>query len=869
MMNLKKPPYLAERLLNFLVEKKEREFILGDQKEFYNEIYRSSGKFKAVLWYWMQVIKSIHRFLSDLIYWSSLMFTNYLKIAFRNISRNKGYTFLNIFGLSTGITCCIFIFLYVQYETSYDSYHKDVNRIFRVIASVESPTGKTVYGGAAHQMTPYVKENLPQAEYIAKVTPWRADEQVRYGENIFNEAAFDIPYADGDILKILTFEFVEGDPNTALSRPKTAIVTNQTARKYFGDVDPMNKILTIGNEDFEITGVIEDLPGNTVFKFNILRSWKTLNPNMFYPRWMNFHTTFIKLAPSEDPENFAEILSKVVFDHAKEDLQSRNSSYESILQPVRDVYLNSSDLVFERSVVGKVLYVYVFSGIGIFIFLIAAINFMNLITAFSSNRGREVGMRKVIGAQRKQLFFQFINESIILTLISFIFAVIFVLLFLDRFNELTQLKIEYSNLADPSIFLVFLITIIVLGFAAGSYPAVLLSSLKPVTVLRGILKSGKRGQGLRRVLVVGQFTLSIGMITGVILFNDQLNYMKDKSLGFEKEQKLIINMQNSGVGRNNYLTVKEEFKKDPDILGATFSTSIPGRSLYYMKMWPTGQRSTNAHDMYWIDADGDFLSVYGLELIAGKNLSDAERTNLDYLPGLVNEAGVEIFGWSSTDEAVNKTYRDRDPKGKMIGVVKDFHVAGLQNEIEPLIIILRGGYRYLTLKINTENISETLSSVEDKFNSLFPGVIFDYFFLDDDFDRQYQKEEQTTRIFGIFTILGIVIASLGLIGLAAFAAEKRTKEVGIRKVLGASIESIISMLTKDFLYLVLTANIIAWPASYYVMDKWLQSFAYRIDIEIGTFLIAGSLAVITALIAVSFQVLKAAYKNPVDSLKYE
>jgi len=797
------------------------------------------------------------------------MFKNYLKIALRNIKRYKGYSFINIAGLTIGITCCIFIFLYVQYETSYDCYHKDVDRIYRIIASVNSSSGTSVYAGTAHQLIPYVKQNFQQAQYIAKVSPWRSDEQVRYGDKVFKETPFDIPYADEDILKILTFRFIHGDPNTALTRPKTVILTEGTAKKYFGNKNPIGEVLSIDEENFEVTGVIADLPGNTVFRFNMLRSWNTLDPRMFYPRWMNFHLTFVKLAPGQEPENFAQLLTQTIIDHSKEDFEKANIQYSSILQPIEDIHLKSKDFIFERVNVGNKLFIYIFSAIGIIIIIITCLNFMNLLTARSSLRASEVGVRKVTGAQRHQLFSQFISESLILTAISFVIALYIVHLLMNMFNEMAQLKIDYSIMRTINFIATALFVIIVLGVAAGTYPALVLSSFKPMSLLSESARLGIRGEKLRKILVVGQFALSITMIIGVILFHNQLDFMKNKSLGFNIEKKLIINMQNAEVGRNNYLAIKKEFTSYASILGATFSTGVPGRSFRYVRIFPNGQQETNSHDFNFIEADGDFLALYGIEIVAGRNLSDEERANLSYMPAILTETAVRTLGWSSPEEALNKKFQDGNPDVITIGVVKDFHYTGLQKPIEPFAISLRGGYQYLTLEIDTENISHTLAFIESKFKQLFPGKLFEFSFLDADFNRLYQREEQAAKIFSIFTSLGIFIACLGLFGLAAFTVQQRTKEIGIRKVLGASISNIMFMLSREFVKWVLISNIIAWPVAYFGINLILQNFAYRINVGFMPFIISAVLALVIAILTVSYQSIKAAVANPVESLRYE
>ena len=865
----KKPPPIASWLLEKVIDESIKYSVMGDFEERFYDNASEKGLFAARILYWYRLFIVLPTFVIYMVTWRIVMFWNYLKIALRNLKKYKGYSFINIAGLTTGITCCMLIFLYVQYETSYDSHHIDVDRVYRIIASVNSPTGPSVYAGTAHQLIPYVKENFQQAEYIAKVTPPPTDQQVKCGDKIFNEKPLDIPFVDEDIFQILTFRFLAGDPNTALTRPGTVVITEGTARKYFDDENPMGKVLSIGEDNFEITGIIEDPPGNTIFRFHMLFSWKSLSHDMFYPRWMNFHLTFVKLAPGEDPENFVRLITQTINNHSKEEFRTRNVEYTSILQPIKKVHLHSENFIFERIYVGNILYIYIFSGIGVIIILITSFNFINLITARSSKRACEVGVRKVTGAQRTQLFNQFISESLLLTVISFTCALLIVLLLMGKFNELAQLQLEYSLMGKPTFIFGIVLAIIVSGIAAGIYPAFILSSFKPVSILRGLAVRGTKGSQLRKVLVVGQFALSITMIIGVILFNRQLHFMKNESLGFDIEQKLIINMHNTGVRRHNYLSVKSEFTSHPSVLGATFSTGVPGRSFRHVRMFPTGQQETNAHACNFIEVDGDFLDLYGLEIIAGRNLSDEERTNLTYMPFLANETAVRTLGYREPEEILNKSFQDREPPVLAIGVVRDFHYTGLQKTIEPFAISLRGGYQYFTLKVDTENIRETCSFIEDQFKSLFPGRLLEYFFLDEDFNRLYRREEQTAKIFGIFTFLGIFIACLGLFGLAAFTVEQRTKEIGIRKVLGASVQNIVIMLSREFVKWVFISNIIAWPVAYLALNKILQNFAYRINIGFHPFVISAFLASIIAVLTVSYQSTKAARTNPVDSLKYE
>ncbi|MFC1513949.1 FtsX-like permease family protein [candidate division KSB1 bacterium] len=865
-----RPPGVLRFLLFLFSLEEEQTQIMGDFEEEYAIITGQKGRFSAVRWYIIQILISVWPFIKTSFRRNTLMFRNYFITSLRNIKRYKGYSFVNIFGLTVGLTCCIFIFLYINYETSYDSYHEDIDRIYRVISTVNSQTGETRYAGTSHQITPYINENLGHLAAAARATPWY-DCHIKIGDKMFKEPKNDIPAADPEIFKILSFDFICGDPNTALTEPFTIVISEKAAEKYFGSEDPMGKTLNIDSEDYEVTAVVKDLPGNTVFRFEILRSWENVDPSQLYPHWLgNYHLTFIKLAPGVNPEMFAGLIEEAVISNSAERIEITNREYSANLQPISRAHLYSGELIFERSILGNIHYIYLFSGIGIFILLIASFNFVNLTTARSCSRAGEVGIRKVNGALRKQLFYQFMGESLIITTIAFVLALILVFALLGSFNDLAELKIEYSMILSPDFFLVMFFAVLALGVAAGSYPAVLLSSFKPISVLKGSVYSRTKAGRLRKILVVGQFVLSIVLISGVLLFYRQLNFMKNESLGFKKEQKLIINMENAGYWGGNFFAVKSEFTGYPSISSASFSSRVPGRPIPNFSAWPSGQQKTNSHWMQYLEVDGDFISQYGLEFLAGKGVTDEEIYGLRRgNPVVLNEKAVSVFGWFSPEEAINKAMRDDEPVSVVKGVVRDFHFEGLQKEIGPLVIIFRNRYQFLTLEIGTENIDGTLSFVEGKYKELFPGMIFEYFFLDSDFNRQYRSEEQTARIFGLFTFLGIFIACLGLIGLAAYIAEQRTKEIGIRKVLGASSENIVRLLTKEFIYLVLAANIIAVPVSYVLIDRWFRNFAYRIEFGYGTFVLAGLIAVLIAAGSVCYQAFRAANRNPVESLRYE
>ncbi|MFC1725005.1 ABC transporter permease, partial [candidate division KSB1 bacterium] len=640
----------------------------------------------------------------------------------------------------------------------------------------------------------------------------------------------------------------------------------EKAGKYFGDENPIGKTIMVDTTGYEITGVVKNTPGNTHFKYNFLMSMKTIANNEYMNRgWQSPANmpTYIKLAPGVNPEEFAKQITQIVRVNMKEFLERDRVEYASFLQPVQDIYLRS-DLIWELGLKGNLLYIYIFSGIGVFILLIASMNFVNLSTARSANRAKEVGMRKVAGASRRQVIWQFLSESVITSVFAMTAALIIVFILLPFFNDLAVSQFKFSSLFKINNILMLSSLIIIIGIFAGSYPALFLSTFRPVSTLKGVLRTGTRGGLLRKVLVVGQFSISITLIIGTFVFYQQLQYMKNQPLGFDKKQKLIINMEGNRVGPNSYKTVKSEFKKNPSVLGVSFSSSVPGKWRYRWRQYPTGERETNLHAIRCMQVDYDFFELYNLKIISGRKFTP-DMASRGYI---LNETAVSTFGWDSPETALTKTLREVNTP--ILGVMKDYHFAGLQQQIEPLgIFLMLEDYRYLTLKVDMKDINNTIASIEKKYNELFPNTVFDYFFLDTDFNSQYEKEDRLGKIFGVFTFFGIFIACLGLFGLAAFMAEQRTKEIGIRKVLGATVSKIIFMLSGEFTKWIIIANFIAWPVSWYLLDKWIQYFAYRIDISFIPFFLAGLLTLIISAITVSYQSFKAAYANPVDSLRDE
>ena len=794
------------------------------------------------------------------------MFKNYLKIALRNIKRYKGYSFINITGLAFGIACCLLISRYVMFELSYDKYHIDKERIFRVHQEFRDPNGINPTSLSGAPLGPTLKENFPQVENYARMIEI-ARGLVKQGNiSYYEDKRF---YVDNDLFRILSIPFLQGDPKTALLRPGTIVITESLAKKYFGSENPYGQTITVGKKNYEITGITVDPPGNTHFHFNLLMSLKTLEVGSNYPfqYWFytNFHT-YIKLAPNTEATAFAEQIDPVLHEYYKNEL-GVGETVQFKLHPVPDIHLYSH-LQDELEPAGNPTAIAIFALLSIFILLIACINFMNLATAKSAVRGKEVGIRKVAGAARRQLIIQFLSEAFMMSLLSIFVSLVIIMASLPLFNSIAGTGFTVNDFLNP-IFAFALIAILVLvTFTAGGYPAFMLSSFQPITALKSKFRNAGEGSVMRKVLVVSQYTISILMIISTLIIYAQLNFMQNKNLGFDKEQKLILPVREKIADR--YELIKNEFLRDPSFVSASFASTVPGRDITRVLTTSIAdQPDKPGINMNYYFIDPDFLTQYGIQVVAGrafqKELSSDQANSY-----LINETAAKALGWKSPEEAIGKKIVSIDSAETVIGVVKDFNYQGLQNAIQPMVLEWRPAYfRQLTLSLKTENIPRALVYVENKWKELFPGIPYEYFFLDEDFQRLYQAEENFGKLISTFTFLALMIASLGLFGLASFMTEQRTKEIGVRKVLGASITGIVVLLSREFIKWVFLANLIAWPLAYYFMNNWLQNFAYRITISWWMFFVAGILALVMALITVSYQSIKAAIANPVDSLRYE
>ncbi len=796
----------------------------------------------------------------------SHMIKNYFKIAFRNLWRHKSFSLINIIGLAVGMTACFLIFMYVRFELSYDKFNKNFDHVYRLNTDIKTPNEVLHWGSASAPMGPALKADYPQVKEFARVFGYSY--LIESNNHKFQEN--NISFADPAIFKIFTLPFVQGNPATALNAPFSIVMTETSAKKYFGNGNAIGKsILLDGKIPATITGVMKDVPENSHISFDMLISESTMEKKkMIDPtEWGNFSNyTYLLLDKSADVNKLQAQLPAFLVKHISEDKRRKGYNYELFLGPLSGVYM---DAVRGAPVNGSISNVYIFSVVAIFILVIACINFINLTTARASERAKEVGIRKVIGAAKSQLTKQFLGESIIICIISFLFAVLLSLLFLPMFNQLSGKTIS-DNVFSHGYILILFFTAVAIGFVAGIYPALVLTSFNITSVLKGRFSNSVKGIVLRRGLVVVQFTVSIVLIVGTIVVYNQLNYMRSQSLGFNKDQMMVLDFSGDSAVETRAESIKYELKQIPGVLSASASSSTPGNGnpmAYTQVEGRSGAMESLNANLY--DVDYDFISQYGIHILAGRAFSTDYPTD-STKSFIINEATLQNLGYTSPNQAIGKHFLQWGRDGKIIGVIKNFHFASLQQTIKPLALRINPhNTNVFTVKIAGGNIPATIASIQTKWKSLVPERPFSYTFLDENFNKQYKGEETFGMLFLYFAVLAIFISCLGLLGLASYSTLQRTREIGIRKVLGASVPVIVNMLSKEFLQLVLIAALIAFPLAWWGMHTWLQDFAYPINIGWWVFVVAGLLAFMVAITTVSFQAIRAALANPVKSLRSE
>jgi len=811
------------------------------------------------------------------------MIKNYLRSAWRNIARHKFISFINISGLTIGITCCLLILAYIINELSYDRYNEHADRIYRVTRIFYSRDGSENLhlSSIAPPFGPLLKVAFPDIEKVTRVYP-NGTTVLKYKEKMFNER--NGVFADENFFNVFTVNVTKGNKKTALYDPYSVMITSEIARKYFGDEDPIDKTIILDNtkHEFKVTGVFEPFPANAHMHPNILMSFNTLKDSAVYGEKQletnygnNSFYTYLLLPKNYNAETISKqlnyFLDKYVHMPGMPPNIKISQTTKLTMQKLTDIHLKSH-LDDEIEPAGSITRVYIFSIIALFILLIACINYMNLSTARSALRAKEIGVRKVIGAQRKEIIRQFLGESVLITWLALILGMILTWLLLPYINQLAHLNLAFSSLFRWDILIGILCLPFFLGLLSGLYPAIFMSSFRPVQVLKGVLKVGSGNISFRKILVVVQFSVSIILIVATTVVFQQLSYIENKSLGFNKDHILITGY--SGTLTKQYESFRQELLKNSAVRSIGRSSRIPsGRLLddQGAQVIEGGKSVPTNIELKYITTDFGFMDTYGMKLAAGRNFSRDYLT--DTANYIINETAVQQLGWKTAQNAIGKDLTYGGTKGKVIGVVHDFHFEDLHQAIIPMIFLLptpsSGYYNSISIKVNGNNVQSAINTIRDTWHQYVPNIPFDYTFLDDRFQKLYDAEQQESKLFTIFSGLAIFIACLGLFGLSAFTISQRVKEIGVRKVLGASVPQIVVELSKDFMKLVIVSAIVALPVSWFFMHKWLLDFASRIDLSWWVFLGAGIIAFIIAFATIGLQTVKAANVNPVKSLRSE
>jgi len=851
------PPRMAGRLMAPLLNAFTDSPLRGDLEEEYRYLCEESGIRRADLWYWRQVLKSMPSLFNICVYWSFQMLKNYFKIAFRNITRNKGYSFINIVGLAVGIAGCLLISLWVKDELSYDRFHENADSLYRVEFEQDYSGRMFHVNVTSHPLGPALKAEIPEIEEVTRIT-YPEEVMVHFKDKTFYEEGF--VCADPAFFSMFSFPFRRGEADAVLNEPAEMVITEDLAHKYFGNRDPVGRVLTVnGRHDFTVCGVVNDPPLNSTIRFAMVVPYdfqRVLGRSL--DRWNNNSVfTYVKLGNNVSSGGMGEKIEAVVNKHS----DAREQIYS--IRPLAGIHLQS------HSGFGKAgrqnQYVYIFSMIAVFVLLIACTNFMNLATARSAKRAREVGLRKVVGAFKNQIVRQFYCESCLLTLLALILALGLVWLLLPVFNQVSGKEISLGVLTQGSVpFLIIGITMIA-GILAGSYPALFLSAFQPIEILRGRVTRGLRGKLFRRVLVVLQFSLSIGLIIGTGIVSSQLGYIQGKDLGFDKDHLIYIQMR-AGLDKS-YAGFKDGLLRSPDIMAVSAAGERPSAiySNFSGAGWE-GKPDDSSVSFSFCAVDYDYTAATGIEIVSGRGFSRDLASDADS-GYIVNETAVAVMGM---DDPVGNRFSVSDNPGTIIGVVKDFHFLSLRKKVDPLVLFISPeSLRYVLIRINGSNVTQALTHIKNTWGRVMPQAPFEYRFINQDFDAEYRAEQRMGSMLRIFSVLAVFVACLGLFGLASHAAEQRTREIGIRKVLGANMGRIGLLLTREFLFLVLAANLFAWPVSYLAMRWWLQDFAYRAPIRPGLFLLSAGAALTIALLTVLYQAVKASLTDPVQALKHE
>lgn len=807
------------------------------------------------------------------------MFKNYIKIAWRNLRKNPSYSFINIFGLALGMAVSILILLFIQDELSYDKYHENSDRIYRVSREWFNQNGETSLhlGHVAPPFGPLLEEDFEAVREAVRF--FQINPLVKYRDKAFVEEQFF--FADADLFKVFSWEMLKGDPATALTYPDAIVLTRNAARKYFGNEDAMGESLEIEVDgmtfQFQVRGIVKNVPPNSHFQFDFLTSMEPVvqyygGTEQFMSNYgSNNFATYLLLQENYDYKTLQVQLPDFIDKHMGTNSEGVPASENTQLNlwPLTDIHLHSH-LDSEIEANGNIEYVYIYTAIAIFILIIACINFMNLSTARSAKRAVEVGLRKVVGADRKSLIRQFIGESVFLAILAMLVAILLVELALPYFNNFVDKNLSLSFIANYYHLFGMMGIVLLVGLIAGSYPAFFLSGFEPSGVLKGTFKAGGIHQKFRSILVVSQFTISVALIVCMGIVHNQLEFMQNKDLGFDKDN--IVTLPTSNQIESNFRSYREQLLQHPGIVNISVASRVPsGRLLDAQDGMAevNGQLQNIDNRIADIHVSHNFMKTFGINLVAGRDFNyDLASDSTGAF--ILNESAVETIGWESPEQAIDKEFHYGSRRGRIIGVVQDFNFESLHQRIAPIVFLIPDNrISQVAVKMVDNRREEVLAFLKDRWSLWRPDYPFTYSFVEESFDEQYASERRLGKVFGYFAFLAVIIACLGLFGLASFTAQQRIKEIGIRKVLGATVSQIVLLLSQRFTMLVLLSIVISVPIAWYAMNSWLAGFAYRIDIPVLTFLWAGGAALIIAWLTVSYQSIKAATVNPVKSLRSE
>ena len=850
------PPRLPEGIIRRLAWDEDRFAIQENLREEYVYISETKGTRPADLWYWGHMIKSLFPFVKSGICWRLIMIKNYMKVALRNFAKHKSFSLINISGLAIGMACCMLITLWVQDELNYERFNENIDDIFSVVQWNSADQTKNIGPSIPSPLIPHLKDKYAGIKHAARYKSSGRRLFSYNGNNVYEDTG---GFADPEIFDIFTFRAVLNDPKAALEDMNTIVLSESMAERYFGPENPIGKTIQLENQyDFMVGAVIEDIPENSSVRFDYLIPFDNFGrfDNVEMDNWGRYenYLGFVILDPNVDHEEFSNKIANAFLDINSE------STHKLQLYPYKNIRLSG----FNND--GTLKFVLVFAAIGILILLIACINFINLTTAQSGKRAKEIGLRKVVGASRSSIRRQIYSELFVTVTVAFLLAVALSVAFLPKLNSLSDKTLSLTITGNSSMLIAMFGIAVLTAIISGTYPAFYLSSFSPVNVMKTSASTGPSHSALRKLLVVAQFSISIILIVSTIIITSQMRYIQNKNLGFDKDHLVYIDLL--GNLKTRFDTVKNELLRNPSINSVTTAQSLPnfaGNNAGGLD-WE-GRPADVRGNLNFVSVEKDYFKTVGIEFIEGETYKTVPDNRL-LREFIINEKAIEAM---KIENPVGKSFKmwDRAP-GRIIGIVKNVHNTSLHREIQPVFYVqFPYFYNYLIINLKSENVSGTIGFIRDTVNKLNPNYPFEFHFLDENIDRFYQKERQINSIIASFTILAVFISCLGLFGLSLFMAEQRTKEIGIRKTLGATVSGIVGLMSKDFLLLIAVANIIAWPVSYFIMKKWLENFAYRIDMGLWIFALAATLALFIAFLTIAFHTVRAATANPVNSLRYE